>query len=130
MQWTTLRAVDLSWVKSATDPLEVLGHGLDFLEDPSKINSNNREMWCNLHLTPALGGIIVEVHSLEEVTYWAKKGHLGSDSEPYGAWCSQFNCSIWHQPLAPHPQFGQGACCPKSENVFHNEGHRVSQGTF
>ena len=25
---------------------------------------------------------MVEVHSLEEVTYWAKKGHLGSDSDP------------------------------------------------
>ena len=48
-------AVDLSWVKSATDPLKVLGHGLDFLEDPSKINSDNCEMWCNLHITPALG---------------------------------------------------------------------------
>ena len=75
-------AVDLSWVKSAIDPLKVLRHGLDFLEDPSKINSNNHEMWCNLHITPALGGIVVEVCSLEEVTYWAKKGHLGSDSDP------------------------------------------------
>ena len=72
-------AVDLSWVKSATDPLEVLRHGLDFLEDPSKINSDNRKMWCNLHVTPAFRGIIVEVGSLEEVTYWARKGHLGSD---------------------------------------------------
>ena len=27
-------------------------------------------------------GIMVEVCSLEEVTYWAKKGHLGSDSDP------------------------------------------------
>ena len=69
-------------MKSATDPLEVLGHGLEFLEDPSKINSDNHEMWCNLHVTPALGGIIVEVCSLEEVTYWAKKGHLGSESDP------------------------------------------------
>ena len=75
-------AVDLSWVKSATDPLEVLGHSVEFLEDPSKINSDNHEMWCNLHITPALMGIIVEVHSLEEVTYWAKKGCLGSDSDP------------------------------------------------
>ena len=25
---------------------------------------------------------MVEVHSLEEVTYWAKKGHLGSNSDP------------------------------------------------
>ena len=33
--------VDLSWVKCAMDPLKVLGHGLEFLEDPSKINSNN-----------------------------------------------------------------------------------------
>ena len=75
-------AVDLSWVKSAMDPLKVLRHGLDFLEDPSKINSNNHEMWCNLHVTPALRGIMVEVHSLEEVTYRGKKGHLGSDSDP------------------------------------------------
>ena len=75
-------AVDLSWVKSAMDPLEVLRHGLDFLEDPSKINSDNHKMWCNLHITPALGGIMVEVCSLEEVTYWAKKGCLGSDSDP------------------------------------------------
>ena len=75
-------AVDLSWVKSTMDPLEVLKHSLDFLQDPSKINSNNREIWCNLHITPILGGIMVEVCSLEEVTYWAKKGHLGSDSVP------------------------------------------------
>ena len=75
-------AVDLSWVKNAMDPLMVLRQGLDFLEDPSKINNDNREMWCNLHITPALEGILVEVHSLEEVTYWAKKGHLGSDSDP------------------------------------------------
>ena len=63
------KAVDLSWVKNATDPLEVLKQGLDFLENPSKISINNRERWCNLHVTPALQGIIVEVHSLEEVTY-------------------------------------------------------------
>ena len=75
-------AVDLSWVKNATDPLEVLGHGVEFLEDPSKINNDNCKTWCNLHITPALKGIIVEVRNLEEVTYWAKKGHLGSDSDP------------------------------------------------
>ena len=69
-------------MKDAADPLEVLRQGLDFLEDPSKINNNNREMWCNLHVTPALEGILVEVCSLEEVTYWAKKGCLGSDSDP------------------------------------------------
>ena len=34
-------AVDLSWVKNAADPLEVLRQGLDFLEDPSKINNYN-----------------------------------------------------------------------------------------
>ena len=68
------KAVDLSWVKNATDPLKVLKQGLDFLEDPSKISNNNRERWCNLHVTPALQGIIVEVCSLEEVAYWTKKG--------------------------------------------------------
>ena len=67
-------AVDLSWVKDATDPLKVLKQGLDFLEDPSKISINNRERWCNLHVTPALQGMVVEVCSLEEVMYWAKKG--------------------------------------------------------
>ena len=77
-----LEAVELSWVKNAMDPLKVLRQGLDFLEDPSKINNDNCEMWCNLHVTPALEGIIVEVCSLEEVTYWAKKGHLWSDSDP------------------------------------------------
>ena len=75
-------AVDLSWIKNATDPLEVLKQGSDFLEDPSKISINNRERWCNLHVTPALRGIVVEVHSLEEVSYWAKKGRLGSASDP------------------------------------------------
>ena len=75
-------AVNLSWVKSTMDPLKVLKHSLDFLQDPSKINGNNREIWCNLHITPALKGIMVEVCSLEKVTYWAKKGCLGSDSDP------------------------------------------------
>ena len=75
-------AVDLSWVKHTTDPLKVLKHSLDFLQDPSKISGNNREIWCNLHITPALKGIMVEVHSLEEVTFWAKKGHLVSGSDP------------------------------------------------
>ena len=74
-------AVDLSWIKNATDPLEVLKQGSDFLEDPSKISINNRERWCNLHVTPALRSIIVEVCSLEEVSYWAKKGRLGSASD-------------------------------------------------
>ena len=69
-------------MKNAADPLEVLRQGLDFLEDPSKINNDNHEMWCNLHVTPALEGILVEGCSLEEVTYWAKKGCLGSDSDP------------------------------------------------
>ena len=62
-------ALDLSWVKCTTDPLKVLRHSLDFLQDPSKINGSNHEVWCNLHITPALKGIIVEVHSLEEVTH-------------------------------------------------------------
>ena len=75
-------AIDLSWIKNVTDPLEVLKQGSDFLEDPSKISVNNRERWCNLHVTPALQGIIIEVRSLEEVTYWAKKGQLGSASDP------------------------------------------------
>ena len=75
-------AVDLSQVKHTTDPPEVLRHGLAFLQDPSKINESNCKVWCNLHITPALEGIIVEVCSLEEVTHWVKKGHLGSTPDP------------------------------------------------
>ena len=37
-------AVDLSWVKCTMDPLEVLRHSLDFLQDPSKINGSNHEI--------------------------------------------------------------------------------------
>ena len=40
------------------------------------------ERWCNLHVTPALQSIVMVVHSLEEVAYWAKKGWLGSASDP------------------------------------------------
>ena len=69
-------AVDLSWLKRTTDPLKVLRHSLAFLQDPSKIDESNREVWCNLHITPALEGIVV-VCSLEEVIHWAKKGAWG-----------------------------------------------------
>ena len=82
------KAIDLSWIKNATDPLEVLKQGSDFLEDPSKISINNRERWCNLHVTPALRSIVVEVRSLEEVSYWAKKGWLGSALRLHSAWTS------------------------------------------
>ena len=75
-------AVDLSWVRCTTDPLKVLRHGIILLQDPSKINDSNHEVWCNLHITPALKGIIVEVHSLEEVAHWARRRHLGSAPDP------------------------------------------------
>ena len=91
-------AVDLSWVKRTTDPLKVLRHGLDFLQDPSKINSSNHEVWCNLHITPALEGIVVEVCSLEEVTYWAKKGCLGSDSDPTEPRVTNLIMAFGHSP--------------------------------
>ena len=86
-------AVDLSWVKCTTDPLKVLRHGMAFLQDPSKINDSNHEIWCNLHITPALKGIVVEVCSLEEVTHWAKKVP-GVCSRPHGAQSHQLNCCI------------------------------------
>ena len=78
-------AIDLSWVKNATDSLEVLKQGSDFLEDPSKISIDNRERWCNLHVTPALRGIVVEVRSLEEVVHIGpKRGDWGLPQTP---WC-------------------------------------------
>ena len=75
-------AVDLSWLRRTTDPLEVLRHGVSLLEDPSKINDSNRNVWYNLHITPALEGVVVEVHSLEEVAHWVKRQHLGSAPDP------------------------------------------------
>ena len=75
-------AVDLSWVRCTTDPLEVLRHGVTLLQDPSKIDDSNHEVWCNVHITSALKGIIVEVHSLEEVAHWARRWHLGSAPDP------------------------------------------------
>ena len=83
-QWVSdnFEPVNLSWLRCNTNPDIVQGHGLAFLEDPSKISDDNRSMWCNLHITPALSSVVVEVHSLEEVTYWVKKKCLGSDTDP------------------------------------------------
>ena len=91
-------AVDLSWVKCTTDPLQVLRHGLAFLQDPSKIDESNCKVWCNLHITPALEGIIVEVCSLEEVTHWAKKGHLGSAPDPTEPGVANLIVALGHNP--------------------------------
>ena len=33
--------VDVSWLRHTTDPLEVLRHGVSFLEDPSKTDDSN-----------------------------------------------------------------------------------------
>ena len=74
--------MDLSWLRCISDPLKVLRYGTVFLEDPSKIDDSNCNMWCNLHITPALENIMVEVHSLEEVAHWAKRWHLGSAPDP------------------------------------------------
>ena len=60
------------------DPFKVLRHGVSFLEDPSKIDESNHNIWCNLHITPALEVLVVEVHSLEEVAHWTKRNHLTS----------------------------------------------------
>ena len=98
MQWITSMVVNLSWMKRTTDPLEVLRHGLDFLQDPSKINGSNGKVWCNLHITPTLKGIMVEVGSLEEVTYWAKKGCLGSDSDPMEPGVANLIVAFSHSP--------------------------------
>ena len=74
--------VDLSWLRCITDPDTIQGYELSFLEDPSKISDDNRNIWCNLHVTPALSSIVVEICSLEEVAYWTKKECLGSDTDP------------------------------------------------
>ena len=76
------KPINLPWLRHNTDPDIIQGHGLTFLEDPSKISDDNRSMWCNLHVTPALSSVVVEVSSLEEVAYWVKKKHLGSDTDP------------------------------------------------
>ena len=76
------KPINLSWLRHNADPDVIQGHGLAFLEDPSKISDDNWNMWCNLHVTPALSSIVVEVCSLEEVTYWVKEKHLRSDTDP------------------------------------------------
>ena len=91
-------AVDLSWVKHTTDPLKILRHGVAFLQDPSKINESNCKVWCNLHITPALKGIIVEVRSLEEDTHWAKKGCLGSAPDPTEPRVANLIVAFSHSP--------------------------------
>ena len=78
MQWITLMLLTCHGWSAPQTHSSFLRHGLAFLQDPSKIDDSNHEVWCNLHITPALEGIIVEVCSLEEVTHWAKKEHLGS----------------------------------------------------
>ena len=88
------------------------------MQDPSKIDANSHKVWCNLHITPALEGIIVEVHSLEEVTHWAKKKHLGSSLDPTEPGVANLIVALGSSPLALYPQFGQGAGCLKPENVF------------
>ena len=55
-------------------------------------------MRYGFHITPTLEGIIVEVHSLEEVTHWAKKGHLGSDSDPTKPGVTNLIVAFSHSP--------------------------------
>ena len=55
-------------------------------------------MWCNLHITPALSSIIVEVCSLEEVTYWAKKKCLGSDADPMESGVANMVMALGNDP--------------------------------
>ena len=55
--------INLSWLRCNTNPDIVQGHRLTFLEDPSKISDDNRSMWCNLHVTPTLSSVVVEVQS-------------------------------------------------------------------
>ena len=64
------------------DPLKVLRHGITLLQDPSKIDDSNCNIWCNLQITPALQGVVVEVCSLEKVAHWAKRQCLGSAPDP------------------------------------------------
>ena len=73
---------------------------------------------------------MVEVCSLEEVTYWAKKGCLGSDPDPTEPGVANLIVAFSISPWPCTLWFGQGACCPEPENVFHNRGRGVSQGTF
>ena len=90
--------VDLSWLRHNTDPDIVQGHGLTFLEDPSKVSDDNRNMWCSLHITPALSSIVVEVHSLEEVAYWAKKKCLESDTDPMESGVANMVMALGNDP--------------------------------
>ena len=100
------------------DPLKVLRHGVSFLEDPSKIDDSNHNVWCNLHITPALKGIMVEVHSLEEVAHWAKRKHLESAPDPMEPGVANLIVALGNKPLALHPWVSQGAGCSGPEIVL------------
>ena len=94
--------IDLSWLRCNTDLDTIQGYRLSFLEDPSKVSDYNRNIWCNLHIIPALSSVVVEIHSLEEVAYWAKKEHLGSDKDPWNlGWPTWL--WLWARTLGPAP---------------------------
>ena len=110
--------VDLSWLRHTMDQLEVLRHGVSFLEDSSKIDDSNHNVWCNLHITPALEGVMVEVHNLEEVAHWAKRKCLGFVPDPTEPGVVNLIVALGNYPWPWHPWVSQGAGCLGSEIVF------------
>ena len=78
------KPIELSWLRCPnTNPDTIQGFGVSFLEDPSKITDDDRNVWCNLHITPALSSVIVDIYSLEEVAYWVKKSTWGLLQTPW-----------------------------------------------
>ena len=73
---------DLSWVRH-TRPTQGIKAWYHLVARSLKIDDSNCEVGCNLHITPALKGIIVEVCSLEEVAHWARKSTWGLLQTPW-----------------------------------------------
>ena len=113
IQWTTSMLWTVSWVRHTTDPLKVLRYGIAFLQDPSKIDASNHEVWCNLHITPALEGIIVEVHAAwRRLPIGPRNSAWGLLQTAHGARSHQLDCCIRAIILGPAPLVWPGCRLP------------------
>ena len=72
---------------------------------------------------------MVEVHSLEEVTYWAKKGHLGSDSDPTHPGVTNLIVAFGTSPWPYTLSLARVHVAPNQKMCSIIEVHGVSQGT-
>ena len=100
------------------------------MEDSSKINDDNREMWCNLHVTPALSSMVMEICNLEEVVYWVTKKCLGSDSDPMDTGMANMVVATGSFPWPHTLSIARVVVAPGQKLCSFMEAHGFSQGAF